>query len=99
MAHGVSASTPSDFGQRLSSPSAGDASHDILSALEQWVEVGTAPERLIATRFSDGDAKPSVRAQRPIYPYPQFPKYLGGDPTSAQSFGPTVHQRGAELTN
>ncbi len=95
MAHGPSGSSPSDFGQRLASGQAGNTSHDILAALEQWVELGIVPERLIATCYSEGNPKQPVRAQRPIYPYPQFPKYLRGDPTRAESFGPTVHPRGA----
>jgi feruloyl esterase len=94
MAHGPSDSIPSNFGQRLSSVSAGNPSHDILAALEQWVELGIAPEQLIATCYSEGNPDRRVRAQRPLYSYPQFPKYLGGDPTRAESFGPTVHQRG-----
>lgn len=94
MAHGPSDSSPSDFGQRLVSGQAGDTTHDILAALEQWVEAGIAPERLIATSYSGGNSNRSVGAQRPLYPYPQFPKYLGGDPARAESFGPTVHPRG-----
>jgi feruloyl esterase len=94
MAHGPSGSSPSDFGQRLSSGQVGNTSQDILAALEHWVEVGIAPERLIATCYSEVDPNQPVRAQRPVYPYPQFPKYLHGDPTHAESFGPTVHQRG-----
>lgn len=95
MAHGPSGSSPSDFGQRLNSARAGDAAHDVLAALEQWVEHSVAPTRLIATCYSEGNPTRPIRAQRPIYPYPQFPQYLGGDPTRAESFGPAIHDRGA----
>ncbi len=94
MAHGPSGSSPSDFGQRLSSGQTGNTAHDILAALEQWVEADIAPERLIATCYSEGNPNQPVRAQRPLYPYPQFPKYLRGDPTRAESFGSTIHSRG-----
>ena len=94
MAHGPSDSTPSDFGQRLSSPQAADTTHDILAALEKWVEAGIAPEQLIATSYTGGNPNRSVRAQRPLYPFPLFPKYLRGDSNRAESFGPTVHPRG-----
>lgn len=84
-------------GQRLSLSPARDPSHDILAALEEWTEAGIAPERLIATRYSEGNPHPTVCAQRPIYPYPQFPKFILGDPTRADSFGPTFHQRSVGL--
>ncbi|WP_424137855.1 tannase/feruloyl esterase family alpha/beta hydrolase [Roseomonas chloroacetimidivorans] len=53
---------------------------DALSAMEEWVERGVLPERIIATRARD-------RSSRPICPYPQVARYDGsGDPDDAASF-------------
>lgn len=52
----------------------GDAPNvtDMLSAIDQWVETGKAPERIIATN------PPNQKSMsRPICPYPQIAKYMG----------------------
>jgi feruloyl esterase len=46
---------------------------DKVTALEQWVEQGKAPERLIASHRADG----KVNRTRPLCPYPQVAKYKG----------------------
>jgi feruloyl esterase len=57
---------------------------DWISAIEQWVENDTAPERVIASKAnSQGD----VTMQRPLCPYPQLATYNSdGDAGLAQSF-------------
>lgn len=68
-------------------PSAQDADHDMLRALERWVEDGTAPARIIATRYVDNDPKKGVAFQRPLCPYPEVATYKGaGDVSDAASF-------------
>jgi feruloyl esterase len=64
-----------------------DAEHDVLAALAQWVESGTAPEKLIATKYlGDDPAKPIVM-QRPACPYPKKARYAGsGDTNAAANF-------------
>jgi hypothetical protein len=58
---------------------------DALSALEDWVEKGQAPDKLIAGRVTDG----GVERTRPVYPYPVLARYSGkGDPMQADSFAP-----------
>jgi hypothetical protein len=58
---------------------------DSFTALENWVERGIAPERLIASRMSNG----AVERSRPVYPYPVQARYTGkGDPQKADSFEP-----------
>jgi feruloyl esterase len=58
---------------------------DALTALENWVERGHAPEKLIAQRSSNG----LVERSRPVYPYPILAHYCGkGDPKRADSFMP-----------
>ena len=58
-----------------------DASHDILTALEQWVETSTAPTTIIATKPA---ATPTVT--RPLCPYPATIRYTGSNPNNASSF-------------
>ena len=61
----------------------GPNTFDMQAALEQWVEHGTAPERIIATRSLNG----IVDRTRPLCPYPQLASYKGsGDTNDAASF-------------
>lgn len=56
---------------------------DPLPALERWVEEGTAPDTLLATRVEDGE----VTRSRPVCPYPDASTWDGvGDPDAAGSF-------------
>jgi Tannase and feruloyl esterase len=58
---------------------------DALSALEDWVEKGQAPDKLIAGRVTNG----VIERTRPVYPYPILARYSGkGDPMQADSFVP-----------
>jgi feruloyl esterase len=64
-----------------------DAEHDVLSALERWVEGGTPPSKLIATKFADDNPTGAITMQRPVCPYPQEAMFIGGphDSTSVAS--------------
>jgi feruloyl esterase len=76
---------PSDFGQPGHRPMSRDPEHDILTALDRWVEQGAAPKRLIASRTDVGTHK--IAMTRPICPYPEEPRWNGkGDPDEAASF-------------
>ncbi|MCA8434507.1 tannase/feruloyl esterase family alpha/beta hydrolase [Burkholderia seminalis] len=55
---------------------------DSLSALDEWVESGKAPETLT---MSDLNAATLGRT-RPLCRYPLWPKYIGGDVKAAASF-------------
>lgn len=56
---------------------------DAIGALEQWVEKGTAPDRLIATHSTNG----KVDRSRPLCVYPQVARYKGaGSTDDAASF-------------
>lgn len=58
---------------------------DYISAIENWVENGNAPDELLAKHIEEGE----VTFERPLYPYPIKTKYNGsGDPTKASSFSP-----------
>jgi feruloyl esterase len=56
---------------------------DAVAALEDWVEKDTAPSRIEATQYADGQ----VERTMPLCKYPEVPEYKGsGDPNQAQSF-------------
>ncbi len=81
---------PDSFGQMASIESfqrnAGRASHDMLAALEAWVEAGKAPEAIIASKYSVTDPDKTI-AQRPLCPYPSAAYYSGsGSNTDAGNF-------------
>jgi feruloyl esterase len=59
---------------------AGPDRFDALTAIENWVETGTPPASMIAT-------KADSPVSRPLCPYPALPHYKGtGDPNDATSF-------------
>ena len=56
---------------------------DAITALEQWVEKGVAPDKLIATHSTAG----KIDRTRPLCPYPQVARYRGtGSIDEAASF-------------
>ena len=59
-----------------------DARHDLLTALEEWVEEGTAPGPIIASKVEDGE----VTRTHLVCPYPQSAQFIGDDPNDAASF-------------
>lgn len=77
---------PNSFGQVVSGE--GDARHNLYTALEQWVEKGEAPDKVIATKFvNDQDHAQGVKMTRPLCPYPQAAKYKGtGDTNDEANF-------------
>jgi hypothetical protein len=77
---------PNNFGQGDPPAFSHDAQHDLFYALDLWVEKGTAPATLTATKFKDNDPTKPVTMTRPLCPYPAKAKYLKGDPNEAQSF-------------
>jgi feruloyl esterase len=60
-----------------------DAQHDIVMALDHWVEDGVAPEKLIASHFTNG----TVDRTLALCPYPQTPIFNGsGDANLAENY-------------
>jgi len=54
----------------------------ITAALEQWIEQGSAPNKIIATRYKTdgdryGDPSSGVARTRPLCPYPQVARHEG----------------------
>ena len=68
----------------LSGPGINQMGFEPLNALEVWVEKGTPPESLLATKKG---AKGETLWTRPLCPYPQVAKYKGsGDINDAANF-------------
>ena len=89
MAHcsgGIGASNFGGVGQQI--PPVRDAAHDLQTAMENWVERGTAPAQFIGTKFTDNQAATrTVQFTRPVCLYPAVPRYKGtGDPNDAANF-------------
>jgi hypothetical protein len=75
---------PNEFGQGGGTK---DADHDMVVALEQWVEKGVAPSRIVATKFIADDKAKGVAMTRPLCAFPQIAKYQGsGDMADAANF-------------
>jgi feruloyl esterase len=73
---------PDSFGN-AGDPPVKDARHDVLMALERWVEQGIAPDLLIASTLTEQ----RVTRTRPLCPYPAQARYSGsGDTDRAESF-------------
>ncbi|WP_373354347.1 tannase/feruloyl esterase family alpha/beta hydrolase [Pseudoroseicyclus sp. CXY001] len=73
MPHGTGAASTGDF--------------DLMSALEAWVEEGTAPGPIAAATLAGSEAEATLGAiSRPLCPWPQVARYEGGDEASADSF-------------
>jgi feruloyl esterase len=87
MGHCAGGAGPNSFGNNGASagPATVDPQHDIVAALDRWVEKGTAPDKIIGTGTAAND--PSKTLTRPLCPYPQVARYQGtGDPNNAASF-------------
>jgi len=78
---------PNSFGQDANAPPY-DPEHSIYASLEQWVEKGVAPSRIIATKYvDDSNHGQGIKMTRPLCTYPQVAKYKGaGDTNDAANF-------------
>jgi Tannase and feruloyl esterase len=71
---------PNSFGQ--GGVPVGDAQHDVSAALERWVEQGTAPDSIIATKYKTGTNPASgVARTRPLCAYPEVAHWKGSGST------------------
>ena len=92
MAHCSGGAGPNAFGNGASNGPVIDADHDLVKALERWVEQGIAPDKLIATHYVNNVPAQGVQFQRPLCPYPERGQYVGkGDPNDAANFRCVVH--------
>jgi feruloyl esterase len=88
MQHCAGGPGPNSFGQTGNPKAPTDPEHNIFSALEQWVEKGIAPDRIVAAKWvNDLDPAQGARMTRPLCPHPQVAKYKGtGDPNDEANF-------------
>ena len=86
---------PNAFGGPFALPApVMDAEHDVLSALERWVERGKPPTKLIATKFAGDDPAAGITMQRPLCPFPKAAVYTGhGSTNDAANFRCRAEQR------
>ena len=78
---------PDNIGAENQTAVSSDPQHDVVSALEAWVEQGVAPTQLIATKYLNNNPTQAIQMQRPICPYPQQAIYSGlGNTNVATSF-------------
>jgi feruloyl esterase len=83
MGHCGGGSGATVFGNSGTLPPDASADRDLLMALDRWVESGTAPDRIVASRVSGG----AVVRTRPLCPYPKKAVYGGsGSTDDAASF-------------
>ena len=54
-----------------------DPQHSMFAAMERWVENGSAPGNIIATKYKAGDPASGVVRTRPLCAYPQVARYTG----------------------
>jgi hypothetical protein len=50
----------------INGPNPTDASDDILTALDQWVEYQNAPDKFLATKYVSNDPTQGIAFQRPL---------------------------------
>ena len=67
-------------------PGLRDRDHDVLMALEVWVEEGVAPDRLIGVAFKEGTFLKEIAFERPVFAYPGEAVYRSGDTNKAESY-------------
>ncbi|KJK89651.1 hypothetical protein H633G_06511 [Metarhizium anisopliae BRIP 53284] len=58
-------------------PGFADPEHDVILAIMAWVEGGTAPDKIVATKFRNDSVFAGVESQRPLCAYPLQAAYLG----------------------
>jgi feruloyl esterase len=78
---------PNAFGQSLpqAAPLSNAPEHDILSALERWVEGGVAPERIVAVKYVGNQPAQGVERTRPLCAYPKVAVYKGTGSTQNEA--------------
>jgi hypothetical protein len=88
MSHCFGGPGPNLFDQNGADLHKKNSQHDMFTAIEEWVEHGTAPSEIIAEKHrADFDASSPILRTRPLCPYPQLVKYRGtGDINDATNY-------------
>jgi hypothetical protein len=84
MSHCGRGAGPNVFGNNAFPPPTGgtpvpveDATHDIFQALISWVELGVAPDQIIATKYVNDDPTQGIAFQRPLCVFPKLAQWNG----------------------
>ncbi len=68
-------------------PVSSDPQHDIFKALVDWVEFGSPPEKVIATKFVNDNPASGIAFTRPLCVFPKLAAYKGaGDPANSANW-------------
>jgi len=87
MQHCAGGVGPDSFGENGPWPTLNDPHQSLQLSIEQWVEKGTAPREIVATKFSGPLNSGHEEMTRPLCVYPKVAKYEStGDVNSAASF-------------
>ena len=89
MGHCINGTGPDNFGKLAEPPGYPvDAQHDVLSALEEWVEYGRAPPSITASHYTgDNSTIGYIDRTMPLCPFPTEARYTGsGDVNDAASW-------------
>ena len=96
MAHCYGGPGPNSFGNGRSDGPVIDAKHDLLKALELWVERGVAPDKIVATKYLNDNPANGIAFQRPLCPYPKISRYnrrgVASKPSSFDCVASEFHQ-------
>jgi len=78
---------PNAFGQSLAQarPLSNAPEHDILSALERWVEHGVPPKRVVAVKYVNDQPSQGIQRTRPLCAYPRVAVYKGSGSTDDEA--------------
>lgn len=77
---------PDVFGEYGFSP-VNDSQHNMYMALEDWVEKGSAPGPIVASKLARPTPDAPATMTRPLCVYPQVARYKGtGDTNDAANF-------------
>lgn len=78
---------PNAFGNSAALPVPQDPQHDVLNAIDAWVDRDVAPDQIIATKYTNDDPTQPVAQTRPLCPWPTVAQWDGsGDINAASSF-------------
>jgi feruloyl esterase len=84
MQHCLGGPGATSFGQ-LGTTTAKGENHGLYTALEEWVEKGTPPSGIVATKFTGDNPSKPAQMTRPLCAYPEIPKYKGTGDTNDDS--------------
>ena len=84
MQHCLGGPGATSFGQ-LGATTAKGEKHGLYTALEEWVEKGTPPSGIVATKFTGDNPSKPAQMTRPLCAYPEIPKYKGSGDTNDDS--------------